>query len=154
MIASAISSFDTSSSFAALTWMSMQYGHPVTCATATAISSFVRLGITPSATAALSNAAKLLNASGASLVNSDNLLMLPFSYKVSCVMLVPPVFLLFSFQNIKTSLKDMISKGMSGHNRKGSEPALFIFDQLFRSLHFLLVEFKLLVDIMRIVHIV
>src|SRR5699024_5662879 len=78
MIASASSSFETSSFFALFTWMSMQYGQPVTCATATAISSFVFFGMTPSATAVLSNAAKLLNASGASSANSDNRLMLDF----------------------------------------------------------------------------
>src|SRR5439155_11709026 len=46
-------------------WISMQYGHCVVRATATAISSLYFTGIAPSATAALSNAQKAFITSGA-----------------------------------------------------------------------------------------
>src|SRR6187401_2434001 len=52
--------------FAFLAWISMQYGHWVVKATATAISSLYLSGIAPSLKAASSNATNPLKASGAS----------------------------------------------------------------------------------------
>src|SRR4051812_47901124 len=51
---------------ALLVWISMQYGHCVVTATATAISSLYFTGIAPSVTASRSNAQKAFISSGAS----------------------------------------------------------------------------------------
>src|SRR5262249_28096617 len=61
-------------------WMSMQYGHCVVSATATAISSLYLSGTTPLLNAASSNATKPLNASGASSPSRGNFFRLFISY--------------------------------------------------------------------------
>ncbi|MND09339.1 hypothetical protein D3C83_325840 [compost metagenome] len=60
--------------------MSMQYGHCVVNATATAISSLYLSGITPCFTTASSNATNALNASGASSLKRDNFFRFDLSY--------------------------------------------------------------------------
>src|SRR5262245_58200494 len=60
--------------------MSMQYGHCVVAAAATAISSFIFTGIAPSDIAALSKARKPSLAAGASSPNFASLLRIAASY--------------------------------------------------------------------------
>src|SRR3954465_4438167 len=66
--------------FALRVWMSMQYGHWVVSATATAISSLYFRGISPPRTTASSNATNALNASGASSPILPNLAKFLMSY--------------------------------------------------------------------------
>src|SRR5436190_1913932 len=68
--------------FAFWAWISMQYGHCVVSATATAISSLYLSGITPPLKAASSKATKLLKASGASSPSFLNFFRLAMSYIV------------------------------------------------------------------------
>src|SRR5262249_47889925 len=68
--------------FGRLAWISMQYGHCVVSATATAISSLYLRGITPPLNAASSKATKPLKASGASSPNFLNLVRFFMSYMV------------------------------------------------------------------------
>src|ERR1043166_3155032 len=66
-IAASVSSASVAPALRALpVWMSMQYGHCVVVATATAISSLYFTGIAPSATDSLSNAQNAFITSGAS----------------------------------------------------------------------------------------
>src|SRR5262249_27509310 len=79
-VASASSCSVAPAVFAFLAWISMQYGHWVVRATATAINSLYLSGITPPANAAPSNATNARNASGASSPSCLNLARFFMSY--------------------------------------------------------------------------